>query len=70
MNPVCRMFPSHVTKTGQYAANEVSYYEKRKHDVVVKAAECFPRDWIASSATELLCKLGEVIKATVEGVLK
>lgn len=70
MSPVCRMFLSHITKTGQYAANEVSYYEKRKHNVVVKAAEWFPRDRIGSSATEFLCKLGEVIKATVEAVLK
>lgn len=64
------MFPSHITRTGQYAANEVSYYGKRKHYVVVKAAECFPRGLIASSATELLCKLREVIKATMEGVPK
>lgn len=52
------------------AVNEVRYYEKRKHSIAVKAAECFPRDWIVSSATELLCNVGQVIKTAIQGVTK
>lgn len=47
------------------AVNEVRYYEKRKYSIVVKAAECFSREWIASSTTEFLCK---VIKTAIQGV--
>lgn len=49
------------------AVNEVRYYEKRKYNVAVKAAECFPRDRIASSAAEFLCNAGHVIKNSRTG---
>lgn len=49
------------------AVSEVRYYEKRKYNVAVKAAECFPRDRIASSAAEFLCNAGQVIKNSRTG---
>lgn len=69
MSAVCRTFASHVRKLDS-AVNEVRYYEKRKYSIVVKAAESFPRDWIASSATEFLCNVGQVIKTAIQGVTK
>lgn len=52
------------------AVSEVRHYEKRKYSVVVKAAECFPRDWIASSATGFLRNVVQVIKTAIQGVTK
>lgn len=62
-------FP-HVSESSDSTVNEVRYYEKRKYSVVVEAAECFPTDGIASSATGFLCNVGQVIKTAMQGVTK